>query len=406
VEEEVDRCVECGYCEPVCPSKDLTLTPRQRIVGRREIAAAEASGDGDLARRLREEYDYEGLQTCAVDGMCATACPVNINTGDLVRRLREENHSVVADRIWGAAASAWGTTTRIAGVGLSVANAFPPALPRAVTSVGRAVLGSDQVPHYQDLLPGGGRRRPAHKDEAATAVFFPACVASMFGTPDGTGLSVSEAFLALCERAGVAITIPDGIEAACCGTPWKSKGLPSGYRTMAPRTLQMLWDATDEGRLPVVCDASSCTEGLGAMRDLAIGSPKYSKLRFVDAVEFVAEKVLPHLTVTKPLDSLVVHQTCSSIHLGITGALEKVSQAVASKVVLPQEWGCCAYAGDRGMLHPELTASATAREAAEINSGQYEAFASLNRTCEQGMTEATGRPFWHVLQHLEMATQR
>jgi len=405
VEEEVDRCVECGYCEPVCPSKDLTLTPRQRIVGRREIASAEARGDTELARQLRQEYDYEGLQTCAVDGMCATACPVNINTGDLVRRLRDENHSIIADRVWGAAASAWGATTRIAGAGLSLANAFPPALPRAVTSLGRAVLGSDQVPQYQDLLPVGGRRRPRHKDEAATAVFFPACVGTMFGTPDGTGLSVSEAFLALCQRSGVAITIPDGIESACCGTPWKSKGLPSGYRTMASRTLQMLWEATDQGQLPVVCDASSCTEGLGAMRDLATASGEYGRLRFVDAVEFVAENVLPNLTVTKPLDSLVVHPTCSSIHLGITGSLEKVSQALATKVVLPREWGCCAYAGDRGMLHPELTASATAREASEINSGQYEAYASLNRTCEQGMTEATGQPFWHVLQHLEIATR-
>lgn len=34
VEPEIDRCVECGYCEPVCPSRDLTTTPRQRIVAR------------------------------------------------------------------------------------------------------------------------------------------------------------------------------------------------------------------------------------------------------------------------------------------------------------------------------------------------------------------------------------
>ncbi len=141
------------------------------------------------------------------------------------------------------------------------------------------------------------------------------------------------------------------------------------------------------------------------MRELAEGSPEYSKLRFIDAVEFVADTVLPNLTVSKPFRSLAVHPTCSSIHLGITGALEKVAQAVATEVVLPKEWGCCAYAGDRGMLHPELTASATAAEAAEIKSGQYDAYASLNRTCEQGMTEATGRAYWHVLQHLEVVTR-
>ena len=35
-------------------------------------------------------------------------------------------------------------------------------------------------------------------------------------------------------------------------------------------------------------------------------------------------------------------------------------------VEVPENWGCCAFAGDRGMLHPELTASATAKQAAEV----------------------------------------
>ncbi|MGB7982594.1 MAG: FAD-binding and (Fe-S)-binding domain-containing protein, partial [Candidatus Nanopelagicales bacterium] len=91
VEEEVDRCVECGYCEPVCPSKDLTTTPRQRIVLRREMATARAAGDLDLLGRLEAEYLYDGIATCAVDGMCQTACPVHINTGDLVKHLRADH---------------------------------------------------------------------------------------------------------------------------------------------------------------------------------------------------------------------------------------------------------------------------------------------------------------------------
>src|SRR5690625_4477835 len=91
VAEEVYRCVSCGYCEPVCPSRDLTLTPRQRIVTLRAIETARQAGDEKLARELERDYDYESVETCAVDGMCQTACPVNINTGDLVRRLSLEN---------------------------------------------------------------------------------------------------------------------------------------------------------------------------------------------------------------------------------------------------------------------------------------------------------------------------
>ncbi|MEU2172450.1 FAD-binding and (Fe-S)-binding domain-containing protein, partial [Micromonospora chersina] len=121
VEEEVDRCVECGYCEPVCPSRDLTTTPRQRIVLRREIAAAHAAGDPALAHELEAAYDYDAVDTCAVDGMCATACPVLINTGDLVRRLRADRTGGVAQAGWRGAARGWGATTRGMARGLDLA---------------------------------------------------------------------------------------------------------------------------------------------------------------------------------------------------------------------------------------------------------------------------------------------
>jgi D-lactate dehydrogenase len=35
--ETIDKCTECGFCEPSCVSAGLTLTPRQRIVVYREI---------------------------------------------------------------------------------------------------------------------------------------------------------------------------------------------------------------------------------------------------------------------------------------------------------------------------------------------------------------------------------
>ena len=412
VESEVDRCVECGYCEPVCPSRDLTLTPRQRIVGRREIAQAEERGDTVLAARLRREYDYAGLQTCAVDGMCVTACPVDINTGDLVRRLRSENRSAVADFVWAGLAQAWSVTVPGAAFALSLARRMPAALPVSATSVARSVLGTDTVPGYSPRLPAGGRSRaglttsPANVPaDRARAVFFPACIGAMFGTVHGEGPSVSEAFLMLCERAGVDVQVPEGITSACCGTPWKSKGLPSGYETMSRRTLETLWEASEHGTLPVVCDASSCTEGLVTMRELAANSPRYAGLRFVDAVQFVAENVLDRLTVAAPVGALAVHPTCSSVQLGINDHLMRVAEACAEHATVPFAWGCCGYAGDRGMLHPELTAAATAPEAAEVQAGDFDAYASLNRTCEQGMTEATGKPYEHVLQVLERVSR-
>src|SRR5690606_27728496 len=153
----------------------------------------------------------------------------------------------------------------------------------------------------------------------------------------------------------------------------------------------------DDGDLPVVCDASSCTEGL---RDAAGDG-----LRVVDAVEFVATEVLPKLTVTHRLPSAVVHPTCSSTRIGLDAALETVAGAVAESVHRPPSWGCCAFAGDRGMLHPELTASATADQAAEVAGLGATAHVSCNRTCELGMTRATGQPYRHVLEVLEQVTR-
>nr|WP_308162498.1 MULTISPECIES: FAD-binding and (Fe-S)-binding domain-containing protein [unclassified Microbacterium] len=158
VESEVDRCVECGYCEPTCPSKDITLTPRQRIVIRRDMAWAEEQGDAELLRELQADYDYDGMQTCAVDGMCAVACPVDINTGDLVRRLRAEQSNRVEGAVWTAAATHWGGVTRAGGVALTVADALPTPLVRGATHLGRALLGADTVPLYDDGLPRAGRR--------------------------------------------------------------------------------------------------------------------------------------------------------------------------------------------------------------------------------------------------------
>ncbi|MBC3760620.1 FAD-binding and (Fe-S)-binding domain-containing protein [Quadrisphaera oryzae] len=412
VEEEVDRCVECGYCEPGCPSKDLTLTPRQRIVLRRELAAARAAGDDDLAARLTEDYEYAGVQTCAVDGLCAQACPVDINTGDLVRRLRAESAPAALDAGWDLAARHWGAATRVGGAALTAAGRLPVPLVRATTTAARAVLGADRVPSYSPELPAGGRPRPVLRPSGEpAAVLFASCTGTLFG-PDGGpegaagGLGATAALVALAERAGVALVTPEGLGSLCCATPWKSKGLRAGQATMASRLVAALLEATRGGELPVVCDAASCTEGLqAAWAGARAGTEPTPPLTVVDATRFAADHLLGRLAVTRRLGSVVVHPTCSTEALGTTSALVEVAQAVADDVVVPPSWGCCAYAGDRGLLHPELTASATAREAADVAERTYDAYVSANRTCELGMTRATGRPYRHVLELLEAATR-
>ncbi|MFF2347653.1 FAD-binding and (Fe-S)-binding domain-containing protein [Pseudarthrobacter sp. NPDC058119] len=397
VETEVDRCVECGYCEPACPSKDITLTPRERIVLRRELERAKAAGDTALVAELEREYRYDGVETCAVDGMCQTACPVLINTGDLVRRLRAEGQSGLAQAGWSAAAKHWDLVTRVGGLALSVTDRMPAALPAAATAVGRAVLGKDIVPSYTAELPPGGTRRRVFANNDAAAVYFSSCTTTMFG-PAGDSDGVAESFLRLCSRAGIQLTTPDDLPSLCCGTPWKSKGLTQGYAEMKDRVAASLARATLGGVLPVVCDASSCTEGL----EVLLESAGELGIHVIDAVSFVDEYVLPSLPAGSPkIESLTVHPTCSSTRLGVNPALLRVASAAAVEVVVPDDWGCCAFAGDRGMLHPELTESATAPEIADVQRVASVEHASLNRTCELGMTRAAGVPYRHVLEVLD-----
>jgi D-lactate dehydrogenase len=405
VESEVDRCVECGYCEPACPSKNITMTPRQRIVVRREMRSAEAAGDTTLLAELQKDYDYEGIDTCAVDGMCEVACPVDINTGDLVRRLRAENAGALGQAVWKQTAQHWGALSSSTGLALSFARMLPAPLVTGVTRVGRALLGPETVPLYDRQLPGGGSARAGRSTSDPEAVYFPSCIGTMFGAANG-GAGVSSALLTLCSRAGIPVAIPEGIGNLCCGTPWKSKGYADGYELMTDTVLSSLWAASNEGLLPIICDATSCTEGLETMRNLAIeAGGDYARLQFVDSIQFVYERVLNHLTVTAPISSLTIHHTCSSTQLGTNEMMTSLAERISADVQVPMEWGCCGFAGDRGLLHPELTASATEGESAEINSREYAAYASANRTCELGMSRATGHEYQHLLELLENATR-
>jgi D-lactate dehydrogenase len=195
----------------------------------------------------------------------------------------------------------------------------------------------------------------------------------------------------------VELRTPPDIASLCCGTPWKSKGHREGHEAMRDKVLPSLWEATEQGRLPVVVDASSCTEGLAELVATAAGD---ARLEVVDSVAFTSVHVLPRLHVRRRVPSLTVHPTCSSTRLGINDDLVAIGQAVAEKVHVPVDWGCCAFAGDRGLLHPELTRSATAAEAATVARRPTAAYASLNRTCEIGMSRATGQEYRHVLEVL------
>ncbi|SCK56792.1 FAD-binding and (Fe-S)-binding domain-containing protein [Streptomyces sp. WMMB 322] len=417
VEAVGDPCIECGFCEPACPSGDLTTTPRQRIVLRREMLRQPAGSA--VNESLLESYGYDAVDTCAGDSTCALACPVGIDTGAMMKDFRRLRHSPRAERNAERAARRFRVVERAARLALAAADTLRRrVLPRrgdrllaSLTGAARKAVRPDLVPEWLPQLPAAAAGRlPATDRHGAAAVYYPACVNRIFGEPHGyEGPSLPQSVVIVSARAGRPVWIPDDVVGTCCATIWHSKGYAAGNALMANRIVEAAWRWTDGGRLPLVVDASSCTLGIGeevvpylspANRSL------HERLTVIDSVAWAAQELLPRLTVERRQESAVLHPACSTQHLGGVEQLRTVAEACAEEVVVPVDARCCGFAGDRGMLHKELTASATAREAAEVTARDFDAHLSSNRMCEVGMDHATGgRGYRSVLLELERATR-
>ncbi|MFJ8208209.1 FAD-binding and (Fe-S)-binding domain-containing protein [Streptomyces sp. NPDC096033] len=408
VEAEADPCIECGFCEPACPSADLTTTPRQRIVLRREMVRQPPGSP--VLEALLDAYGHDAVDTCAGDSLCELACPVGIDTGALMRDFRHRRHGPGEERAAALAADRFRTVETAARLAVAAAGRMGDRVPAALTRAARKAVRPDLVPQWLPRIPGAAARRlPPTRRVGAAAVYYPACVNRIFGGPAGRpGPSLPEAVAALSERAGLPVWIPRDVYGTCCATIWHSKGYEAGNRLMANRITEAAWGWTAGGRLPLVVDASSCALGLAREVVPYLSEDNralHAELRIVDSVVWAAEELLPRLEVRRRVASAVLHPTCSTRHLGDEEQLRAVAAACADEVVVPDDAGCCAFAGDRGMLHPELTASATQREAAEVTARPFDAYLSANRMCEVGMERATGHPYASVLLELERATR-
>ena len=415
VEEEIDKCIECGYCEPKCPSRELTLTPRQRIVVRREMARQQESSNGnssELWKALDREFLYMALDTCATDGLCATACPVNIDTGKLVKRFRNLR-ATPAEHNWAVRlATHFGTTEIALRSALRLAHFSEQIIGvagmRAVTRLLKRFAG-DNLGEWMPDTPRAAASVPASHKEGAHAVYFPACISRIMGRlpSEPKDRSLLEVTLELARRAGVPLYIPPEVAGTCCGMPFSSKGFTRAYVIAANNAIERLWRWSGEGKLPIVIDTSPCTYTLKTSRPVLTpeNQARFDKLALVDSIEFAHDVLLPKLSVNSKVNRVALHPVCSVTKMGITAKLENIAKACSQEVFIPADAGCCAFAGDRGFLFPELTQSATRLESAEVKSNHPDACYSSSRTCEIGMTRATGQTYRSYMYLLEKSTR-
>jgi D-lactate dehydrogenase len=407
VEEEVDTCIECGYCEHKCPSRDITATPRRRIVIRRALKKLQLTGDTANYNLLLQQSQYDVLDTCAVDGLCATACPVDINTGDLVKRLRRENHSARANRMAFWVATHFKTVEWGARAALKMGGGINKLLGKnAMINFTRGIkkiipdmpLWSAQISYPPDLavLKMKGQLIDASKN---AIVYFPSCISRMLGSYKGKEKNIMQTFMSICSKSGINVIMLENVTGSCCSQIFSSKGYKDAHQFTANNIIEKLWQSSREGSFPVVIDVSSCAYTLHHLRPSLneANKQKFDRLTILDSVDFLHDTVMPAAVVKQQKNNIVLHSVCSLEKMKTSHKFINLAKHFAAGVTVPNNTGCCGMAGDRGFLLPELTASATHPEALEVNEQQYTGYYSSTKTCEMAMSDALKQNYESIL---------
>ena len=408
VHEMIDRCIECGFCEVNCVSCGFALSSRQRIVVQRELARLHASAkagnkaDAALEKKLKKEFTTIGRDLCAGDGLCSTSCPIKINVGEYIHIVREHDMSGAGKVLGRWAGKNLGTIgTALTGI-LGVAHVAKTVMGDKLTTItGKAMhsISGGLIPLWTPSLP-----KPVTKKDIKTAieygavnglkglrdkrvVYFPSCLNQRLSTPDKPLVNdVTE----LLNKAGFEVIFPAGMENLCCGTIWESKGMPEEADRKAAELELALLKASEYGKWPVLCDQSPC---LHRMRHTM------QHLHLYEPAEFIDKFVLSEVEIT-PLDACVaVHVTCSTRQMGLADTIVRVAKACAKNVLVPQEIGCCAFAGDKGFTEPELNEWALRKLKPQVEKAGATMGVSNSRTCEIGLTTHSGIEY-HSIAHL------
>ncbi|MBE6253807.1 MAG: FAD-binding oxidoreductase [Bacteroidales bacterium] len=376
-----NKCIECGFCEVNCVSCGFTLSSRTRIAVQREIARRKAAGEPYEA--LEKAYKYPGMDTCAGDGLCSTSCPMGINVADLTHQLRQETLSPSGKWLGAWVAEHFrGTKVAIRGT-LGLAAGARSVLGKTVMSgIGKG-LHATGLPLWTPEFPLPVKvRKPLQVNRPNKVVYFPSCLNQTMGrAPKDKVKPLASEMVELLNKAGYEVLFPPRMESLCCGTIWESKGMPDVADKKVKELEEALWEASEQGKYPVLCDQSPC---LHRMRQCI------QKMKLYEPAEFIAKFLLDKLDFHPTDKPITVHVTCSTRLMGLKDVIIGLAKMCSTRVYVPEEIGCCAYAGDKGMTNPELNAYALRKLKPALQERGIEEGYSNSRTCEIGLSHSGG----------------
>ncbi|WP_300699122.1 FAD-binding and (Fe-S)-binding domain-containing protein [Bacteroides sp.] len=400
---KVNRCIECGFCEVNCLSCGFTLSSRQRIVLQREISRLKQSGDDPQRLALLEkQYNYPGNQTCAGDGLCSMSCPMDINTGDLTHVIRQEALPInslgykagnYAAKHFAGIKSVLRPVLTLADFGHSILGT------KTMSSITKGMHNALGVPLWTPAMP---RAYSMKKEEIPHSslnkvVYFPSCINQTMGLPKKSSVEqpLVNKMISLLQKAGYEVIFPKNMENLCCGTIWESKGMLDIADCKSAELEAALWEASEQGKYPVLCDQSPC---LHRMRETI------KKMKLYEPAEFIYTFLRDKLDFTPSDRTIALHITCSMRKMGLADTIIALARLCTSHVVIPEEVGCCGFAGDRGFTYPELNTYALRKLRPQIEAARISIGYSNSRTCEIGLTTNSGIPYVSIVYLVDQCT--
>jgi D-lactate dehydrogenase len=388
-----DKCIECGFCEPICPSKDLTLTPRQRIAVNREIQRKKENNE--QYKELEKLYIYDGEETCAVDGLCATACPVDINTGALTKDIREHRNSQLAKTVSSVVAKNYGETLFGVRQGFKVLNFVESVIkPKGMRKIRKFIPA---FPYWFDSMPkvASYTKNSEISTYDKNVVYFSSCINRAFGASKAAidGRDLNKVVESLLAKSRFNIIYPKKDKSLCCGVPFESKGFTKDADKQLEELLAELNEASNYGEYPILCDNSPCTYRM-------VNGLKKMNLKVYEPIDFSLEFLVPNLEIKETDEPIVLHTTCSSKKMKLDEKFEKLASILSNDVTIPENINCCGFAGDRGFNFPELNASALAGLKGQLKVDIKRGF-STSKTCEIGLAHNSEKDYSSILYLLD-----
>ncbi len=406
----VNKCIECGFCEINCLSCGFTLSSRQRIVIWREISRLRQSGeDAERLATLEKQYSYPGNQTCAGDGLCSMSCPMDINTGDLTHVIRQEllPKGSIGYKIGDFAANHFAGLKETLRPVLTLADVTHSVLgTKTMTNMTKNLHHAFGIPQWTPAMPKSYKVEPekssVKKNEAsesiAKVVYFPSCINQTMGLAKNSPVKepLVDKMVSLLKKGGYEIIFPENMEKLCCGTIWESKGMLDIADRKTGELEAALWEASEYGKYPVLCDQSPC---LHRMRETI------KKVRLYEPAEFIYTFLREKLCFTPINEPVALHVTCSMRKMGLDETIISLARLCSSKVIIPEEVGCCGFAGDKGFTHPELNSYALRKLSPQIKESGAIIGYSNSRTCEIGLTTNSGIPYVSIAYLVDQCTK-